>query len=44
MSGVPDGPVRRVPWFAEHTDEVLRSDLSLDDAVLRELHEEGVIV
>lgn len=44
MSGVPDGPVRRVPWFAEHTDEILRNDLSLDDAVLRELHEEGVIV
>jgi crotonobetainyl-CoA:carnitine CoA-transferase CaiB-like acyl-CoA transferase len=44
MSGAPDGPVRRVPWFAEHTDEVLRTDLSLDDAELDELHQEGVIV
>ena len=44
MSGAPDGPVRRVPWFAEHTDQVLRDDLSLDDAVLKELHQEGVIV
>jgi crotonobetainyl-CoA:carnitine CoA-transferase CaiB-like acyl-CoA transferase len=44
MSGVPDGPARRVPWFAEHTDEVLRTDLGLDEARLAELHEEGVIV
>jgi crotonobetainyl-CoA:carnitine CoA-transferase CaiB-like acyl-CoA transferase len=44
MSGVPDGPTRRVPWFAEHTDEVLRNNLALDDATLAELHEEGVIV
>jgi hypothetical protein len=33
-----------VPWFAEHTDEVLRTDLGLDDAKLAELREEGVIV
>jgi crotonobetainyl-CoA:carnitine CoA-transferase CaiB-like acyl-CoA transferase len=44
MSGVPDGPVRRVPWFAEHTDEVLRDDLALDDGALLELREAGVIV
>ena len=44
MSGVPEGPARRVPWFAEHTDEVLRADLSLDDDLLDELHQQGVIV
>jgi crotonobetainyl-CoA:carnitine CoA-transferase CaiB-like acyl-CoA transferase len=44
MSGALDGPARRVPWFAEHTDEVLRRDLGLDDAKLAELHEAGVIV
>jgi crotonobetainyl-CoA:carnitine CoA-transferase CaiB-like acyl-CoA transferase len=44
MSGVPDGPARRVPWFAEHTDEVLRADLALDDVALFELREAGVIV
>jgi crotonobetainyl-CoA:carnitine CoA-transferase CaiB-like acyl-CoA transferase len=44
MSGMPEGLARRVPWFAEHTDEVLRNHLALDDATLAELHEEGVIV
>jgi crotonobetainyl-CoA:carnitine CoA-transferase CaiB-like acyl-CoA transferase len=45
MSGVPaGGPVRRVPWFAEHTDEVLRADLALEDGALAELRQAGVIV
>ena len=44
MSGVPEGKARRVPWFAEHTDEVLRNNLALDDATLAHLREEGVIV
>ena len=44
MSGSPEGVARRVPWFAEHTDEVLRADLFLDDDELNELHEQGVIV
>jgi crotonobetainyl-CoA:carnitine CoA-transferase CaiB-like acyl-CoA transferase len=44
MSGVPDGPARRVPWFAEHTDEVLRTHLALDDGALADLREQGVIV
>jgi formyl-CoA transferase len=44
MSGAPAGPARRVPWFAEHTDEVLRADLALDDHTLDDLHQAGVIV
>jgi crotonobetainyl-CoA:carnitine CoA-transferase CaiB-like acyl-CoA transferase len=44
MSGLPDGPARRVPWFAEHTDEVLRADLNLDEATLADLRQSGVIV
>jgi crotonobetainyl-CoA:carnitine CoA-transferase CaiB-like acyl-CoA transferase len=44
MSGVPDGLARRVPWFAEHTDEVLRADLNLDEATLADLRQSGVIV
>jgi formyl-CoA transferase len=44
MSGVPDGPTRRVPWFAEHTDDVLQADLGLNQETLHELREAGVIV
>jgi hypothetical protein len=32
-----------VPWVGEHTDEVLRADLGLDDAELARLRDAGVI-
>jgi crotonobetainyl-CoA:carnitine CoA-transferase CaiB-like acyl-CoA transferase len=44
MSGAADGPTRRVPWFAEHTDEVLAAELALDEATLTDLRQAGVIV
>jgi formyl-CoA transferase len=44
MSGAPDGPTRRVPWFAEHTDEILGAELALDEATLADLRRTGVIV
>jgi formyl-CoA transferase len=43
MSKVADGPDVRVPWVGEHTDEVLRADLGLDDAELARLRDAGVI-
>jgi hypothetical protein len=43
MSKVADGPDERVPWVGEHTDEVLRADLGLDELELTRLRSEGVI-
>jgi formyl-CoA transferase len=43
MSGVADGPDTRIPWLGEHTDEVLRTELGLDDAALAALRADGVI-
>ncbi len=43
MSKVADGPDIRVPWIGEHTEEVLREDLGLDDADLAKLRTSGVI-
>ncbi len=43
LSEVAIGPETRVPWLGEHTDEVLRRELSLDDAELDGLRERGVI-
>jgi len=43
LSEVAVGPETRVPWLGEHTDEVLRRELSLDDATLDGLRERGVI-
>jgi hypothetical protein len=36
-------PFERAPLPGEHSDEVLRADLDLDDEALRALHEEGVL-
>lgn len=43
MSRVAEGPETRVPWVGEHTDEVLRAELSLSDAELAELRAAGAI-
>ncbi len=43
MSGVPDGPDSRVPWLGEHTDELLRTELGLDEELIAELRAAGVI-
>ncbi|MEZ5320940.1 MAG: CaiB/BaiF CoA-transferase family protein [Microthrixaceae bacterium] len=43
MSRVAEGPETRVPWVGEHTDEVLRAELGLDDAALRSLRADAVI-
>jgi crotonobetainyl-CoA:carnitine CoA-transferase CaiB-like acyl-CoA transferase len=36
-------PFERAPLLGEHSDEVLRADLDLDDEARRALHEEGVL-
>jgi crotonobetainyl-CoA:carnitine CoA-transferase CaiB-like acyl-CoA transferase len=43
LSNVPESSERRVPWVGEHTDEVLRNELGLDDADLAALAEAGII-
>ena len=44
LTDVPDAPNTRIPWLGEHTDEVLRTELALDDAELARLRGAGVIV
>ena len=43
LSRVAEGPVERFPRLGEHTEEVLRGTLGVDDAELDRLHELGVI-
>jgi formyl-CoA transferase len=43
LSDVSEGPVRRFPSLGEHTEEVLRETLGLDDAALSALRERGAI-
>jgi len=43
LSAVAEGPETRVPWVGEHTNDVLRAELGLDDADLDKLRAEGVI-
>jgi crotonobetainyl-CoA:carnitine CoA-transferase CaiB-like acyl-CoA transferase len=43
MSKVTAGPETRVPWLAEHTDEVLAAELGLDGDELATLRAAGAI-
>jgi formyl-CoA transferase len=43
LSKMAEGPERRVPWHGEHTDEVLRTELSVDDEELASLRAAGAI-
>ena len=43
LSNVSEGPETRVPWVGEHTDDVLRAELGLDDETLSTLRKQGVI-
>jgi crotonobetainyl-CoA:carnitine CoA-transferase CaiB-like acyl-CoA transferase len=43
LSKMADGPETRVPWVGEHTDDVLRDELKLDDDELASLRTDGVI-
>ena len=43
LSKVADGPEGRVPWLGEHTRDVLRAELDLDDDELDRLAAEGAI-
>jgi formyl-CoA transferase len=43
LSKMAESPETRVPWVGEHTADVLRAELDLDDAELAELREVGVI-
>jgi crotonobetainyl-CoA:carnitine CoA-transferase CaiB-like acyl-CoA transferase len=41
--GAPEGDDRRIPWLGEHTDELLRTELGLDDAAIRKLRASSVV-
>jgi len=43
LSNVPEEAEERVPWVGEHTFEVLREELGLDDASVGALAEAGII-
>jgi crotonobetainyl-CoA:carnitine CoA-transferase CaiB-like acyl-CoA transferase len=43
LSKLAEGPETRVPWLGEHTVDVLRAELGLDEGELTELRETGVI-
>ena len=43
MSRVSEGPDVRMPWLGEHTNEVLATELGLDDARIEQLRTNGVI-
>ena len=43
MSKVSEGPETRVPWLGEHTAEVLRAELGLDEDRIADLVARGVV-
>ncbi len=43
LSAMQEGPETRVPWLGEHTADVLRNELGLDDEGIAALRAEGII-
>jgi crotonobetainyl-CoA:carnitine CoA-transferase CaiB-like acyl-CoA transferase len=43
LSAVAEGPEHRPPWLGEHTDDLLREELGLDEASIRRLHADGIV-
>ena len=43
MSKVSEGPETRVPWVGDHTKQVLKEELGLDQSELETLQEAGII-
>jgi formyl-CoA transferase len=43
ISGMPDGPDRRVPWLGEHTRQVLANELGLAPGDIDTLYADGVV-
>jgi len=43
LSGAPEGPIGRFPMLGEHTTEILREELGLDDATLDEFAGRGIV-
>jgi crotonobetainyl-CoA:carnitine CoA-transferase CaiB-like acyl-CoA transferase len=43
LSKMAEGPETRVPWVGEHTAEILRAELNLNDAELTALAASGAI-
>jgi len=43
LSAMDEQPDTRFPWVGEHTDEVLREELGLDDDELEKLRADGAI-
>jgi formyl-CoA transferase len=43
IDGRPEGGDRRIPWLGEHTDEILRTELSLTEGEIADLRGSGVV-
>lgn len=43
LSKMAEGPETRVPWVGEHTEEILRGELGLDEAAIAALRSAGAI-
>ena len=43
LSAMAEGPESRIPWVGEHTDDVLSTELGLDEQRIESLRDAGVI-